>query len=79
MFEILFLTTFIKIKTLYDQIGNICVRLVKSLNFSNLENFGDNEREPVPTTRVLNPKAWGVQGRSPGRGCGGAKPPAYKK
>ena len=36
------------------------------------------EREPVPT-RVLNPKAGGVQGRSPGWGCGGAKHLANKK
>ena len=36
------------------------------------------EREPIPT-RVLYPKTCGVQGRSPGRGCGGSKPPRKKK
>ena len=36
------LTTFISTKTFYDQIWNIYVRFVKSLNFSNLENFGDS-------------------------------------
>ena len=35
------------------------------------------EREPVPM-RVLNPKACGVQGRSPGGGCGGGKAPLIK-
>ena len=36
------------------------------------------EREPVPS-RVLNPKAYGVQGFSPGGGCGGMKAPPKKK
>ena len=35
------------------------------------------EHEAVPT-RVLNPKAWEVQGRSPG-GHAGGKPHATKK
>ena len=36
------------------------------------------EHEPVPT-RVVNPKACGVQGRSPSGGCGGAKPHVKKR
>ena len=42
LFKILFLTIFIPTKTLYDKKWNICVRFFKSLNFSNLENFGDS-------------------------------------
>ena len=36
------------------------------------------EREPVPIG-ILNPKACGVQGCSPGGGCRGTQPPAHKK
>ena len=36
------------------------------------------ERVPVPT-KVLNPKACGIQGVQPRWGCGGAKPSARKK
>ena len=39
LFKISFLTTSILIETLYNQIWNICVRFVKSLNYLNLENF----------------------------------------
>ena len=42
LFKISFLTTFISIKTLYDQ---ICDKFIKSLNFSNLENVGNSWRE----------------------------------
>ena len=52
LLKISFLTTFITIKTLYDEIWNIYVRFVKSLNFSNLETFGDSWGENDASWKV---------------------------
>ena len=52
LFKIQMLTNFILIETLYYQIWNICVRFVKSLNYSNLENFGDSWGENDASWKV---------------------------
>ena len=63
-------------------LGTVQTILRKKVFASNKKKSSDFlliavEHEPVPT-RVLNPKSCGVQRRSPGGGCGGAKPPRKK-
>ena len=46
----------------------------------NLEEIFSNLIQTLTSeARVLNPKACGVQGRSPGGGCGTRSPPPKKK
>ena len=53
LFKTPYLTTFISTKTLYNQMWNICV-IVKSRNFSDLENFGDSWRENDASWKIYH-------------------------
>ena len=70
----------ILMKKIYDMFQTILRKKSLKLGKKCRDFFCWNtvECEPVPT-RFLNPKACGVQGRSPGGGCAGTEPHTHKK